>query len=141
MNTVSTEDRWRFAAFVNAVRAAGCMTAQVEGHTLASFAYGAKIFAIDNRCPHMGFPLADGSIKDGILTCHWHHASFDLASGGAFDLLADDVRCFPIDLRDDQVWVNLTQTDAGRAPETTPAGRPGAQSSACDRKNRDRSGG
>jgi nitrite reductase/ring-hydroxylating ferredoxin subunit len=52
---------------------------------------GGRVFALDNRCPHMGFPLDRGSIEDGILTCHWHHARFDLASGCTFDLWADDV--------------------------------------------------
>jgi hypothetical protein len=27
----------------------------------------------------MGFPLDRGSVDDGILTCHWHHARFELA--------------------------------------------------------------
>src|SRR5437763_9981551 len=40
-----------------------------------------RVFALDNRCPHMGFPLARGSVEDDILTCHWHHARFDLESG------------------------------------------------------------
>ena len=40
-----------------------------------------RVFALDNRCPHMGFPLERGTIEDGILTCHWHHARFDLESG------------------------------------------------------------
>src|SRR5262249_41487706 len=40
-----------------------------------------RVFALDNRCPHMGFPLDRGSVEDGTLTCHWHHARFDLASG------------------------------------------------------------
>ena len=26
------------------------------------------VFALDNRCPHMGFPLDRGSVEDGILT-------------------------------------------------------------------------
>jgi nitrite reductase/ring-hydroxylating ferredoxin subunit len=37
-----------------------------------------RVFALDNRCPHMGFPLERGSVEDGILTCQWHHARFDL---------------------------------------------------------------
>ena len=65
-----------------------------------------KFFALDNRCPHLGFPLHRGSIEDGILTCHWHHARFDLASGGTFDLWADDVPTAPVELRDDgALWV------------------------------------
>ncbi len=102
-----TSEKWVFAANLNDVRERSCMTAQVDGHILALYAYGDNIFAIDNRCPHMGFPLKDGSVKDGILTCHWHHARFDLASGGAFDLFADDVPAFPVSVRNYEVWVDV----------------------------------
>src|SRR5499427_6048095 len=27
-----------------------------------------RVFALDNRCPHMGFPLDRGSVEDGTLT-------------------------------------------------------------------------
>lgn len=56
--------------------------------------------AVDNRCPHMGFPLDRGSVGDGILTCHWHHARFALKGGCAFDLFADDVPTFALRDRD-----------------------------------------
>ena len=64
-----------------------------------------RVFALDNRCPHMGFPLDRGSVEDGILTCHWHHARFDLASGCTFDLWADDVPTCPVEVRDGEVWI------------------------------------
>jgi nitrite reductase/ring-hydroxylating ferredoxin subunit len=103
-----TSSHWVFAAGLNEVRERGCVTAHVESHTLALFAYSDRIYAVDNRCPHMGFPLKDGSVKDGILTCHWHHARFDLASGGTFDLFADDVRAFDVEIRGDEIWVDTT---------------------------------
>lgn len=89
------------------VKKTGCLTVQAGQHTLALFVYGDQVYAVDNRCPHMGFPLDKGTVKDGILTCHWHHARFDLASGGTFDLFADDVPAFPAEVRDDAVWVDL----------------------------------
>lgn len=64
-----------------------------------------RVFALDNRCPHMGFPLDRGSVEDGILTCHWHHARFDLASGCTFDLWADDVPACAVERRGDEIWV------------------------------------
>jgi nitrite reductase/ring-hydroxylating ferredoxin subunit len=67
-----------------------------------------RVFALDNRCPHMGFPLDRGSVEDGILTCHWHHARFDLASGCTFDLWADDAPTCPVEVRDLEVWVKPT---------------------------------
>jgi nitrite reductase/ring-hydroxylating ferredoxin subunit len=67
---------------------------------------GGHVFALDNRCPHMGFPLERGSVEEGILTCHWHHARFDLASGCTFDLWADDVPTCPVEIRaGGEVWV------------------------------------
>src|SRR5580704_6269148 len=58
-----------------------------------------QVFALDNRCPHMGFPLDRGSVEDGILTCHWHHARLELASGCTFDLWADDLPTCPVEIR------------------------------------------
>src|SRR5216117_3110568 len=69
---------------------------------------GEDVVALDNRCPHMGFPLHRGSIEDGILTCHWHHARFDLRSGSTFDLWADDVPLRVVEVRDGQVFVSPT---------------------------------
>ena len=85
----------------------GCITVHPNGKTLALFLYGDRVYALDNRCPHMGFPLDKGSVEDGILSCHWHHARFDLASGGAFDLWADDIDSFPVEVRDGDIFVDL----------------------------------
>ncbi len=65
-----------------------------------------RVFAVDNRCPHMGFPLQRGTVRDGILTCHWHHAKFDLASGCTFDLFADDAPTFEVEVRDGDVFLD-----------------------------------
>src|SRR5262245_20510573 len=119
-NTVVTPTTPSTAKFVRVARLAdvdgdGCMTVQAGGHTLALFQRGDKVFAVDNRCPHMGFPLQRGSVKEGILTCHWHHARFDLASGGTFDPWADDVRSFPVQIRDGEIWVDVALHDDTRA--------------------------
>lgn len=87
----------------------GALTVQAGGRTLALFKYGEQVYALDNRCPHMGFPLERGTVHDGILTCHWHHARFDLASGGTFDQWADDAAAFPVEIRDGAVWVDVSQ--------------------------------
>src|SRR5579883_2161882 len=77
------------------VRRKGVVVVSGGRHGIALFYYEDTVYAVDNRCPHMGFPLSRGSCRDGILTCHWHHARFDLRSGGTFDPFADDVRVYP----------------------------------------------
>ena len=92
------------------VRAKGVLTASGNGKVAAVFYHEGRVYAVDNRCPHMGFPLSRGSCKDGILTCEWHYARFDLATGGAFDLWAGDVDVYPVEIRDGDVWIDLGVT-------------------------------
>lgn len=70
------------------------------------FAHENNFYAVDNRCPHMGFPLHRGSLCEGVLTCHWHHARFDVCSGGTLDPWADDVPSHEVKVEDGVVWVN-----------------------------------
>ena len=103
--TLVDQGRYVAAGTVEAVRAKGVVLVEGDGVTIAVFADGDRIAAVDNRCPHMGFPLHRGSLDDGILTCHWHHARFDVASGCAFDLFADDVPSYEVRVADGQVLV------------------------------------
>src|SRR5262245_49139349 len=102
MTTTAADSLVRAASLAD-LRERGSISVQVDGHPVVLFLYGENAYAVDNRCPHMGFPLDRGTVRDGILTCHWHHARFDLASGGTFDLFADDVRVFPVEIRDEQI--------------------------------------
>ena len=107
MAASAATDTFVRATSLEELRAAGRLVVHVDGHTLALFLVGDDVHACDNRCPHMGFPLHRGSIKDGILTCHWHHARFDLCSGGTFDQWADDLRTYAVEVRDGDVLVDL----------------------------------
>ncbi len=102
----TTAERLIRAGSIEEVQARGCTVVTGGGHAIAVFPLDDGFAAVDNRCPHMGFPLDRGTLQGGILTCHWHHARFDLSSGGTFDPFADDVRSFPVTVSDGQVWVD-----------------------------------
>ncbi|MFH1651977.1 MAG: Rieske (2Fe-2S) protein [Chloroflexota bacterium] len=53
----------------------------VEGHELLIARVGNKYYAADNRCPHMGGRLAQGSLEGTVVTCPLHASRFDLADG------------------------------------------------------------
>ena len=108
----TTTERLLSAGTVEEVRARGCTVVTGGGHAIAVFPLGDRFAAVDNRCPHMGFPLDRGTVSNGILTCHWHHARFDLSSGGTFDPFADDVRAFPVTVTDGRVWVDPSPPEA-----------------------------
>ena len=96
------------AASLSDLRATGRLVVNLNAHTICLFSEGEAVYAVDNRCPHMGFPLHRGTVADGILTCHWHHARFDLCSGGTFDQFADDLQRFAVEIDGDDVYVDLT---------------------------------
>jgi nitrite reductase/ring-hydroxylating ferredoxin subunit len=113
MNVPSTN--FTFAGTLDELKAKGRIVLRGANRpTLVVYDRG-RVFALDNRCPHMGFPLDRGSIEDGILTCHWHHARFDLESGCTFDLWADDTPTYPVEVRDDEVWVKTSFSHADPA--------------------------
>ncbi|MEM7017384.1 MAG: Rieske (2Fe-2S) protein [Pseudomonadota bacterium] len=95
-----------FVSDLAELQKSGVIVVRGEQHNIAVFAEEDKVFAVDNRCPHMGFPLDRGSVKDGMLTCHWHQARFDLKSGCTFDLWADDVLQFAVWVEDGKVYVS-----------------------------------
>jgi nitrite reductase/ring-hydroxylating ferredoxin subunit len=89
------------------LKAKGCLVVLAGGHRVAVFWHEGRAWAVDNRCPHMGFPLSRGTVRDGLLTCHWHHARFDLASGGTLDPFAGDVRTYATVLEGRDVFVEV----------------------------------
>ena len=95
----------------------GYLSVTTQGHDIVVFYHEGEVHALDNRCPHMGFPLSRGSTKDGILTCDWHHARFDIKSGGCFDLWADDVPVFAVNVIDGTIFVNTEPGNKRRKDE------------------------
>src|SRR5947207_6481939 len=78
-----------------------------EGRSIALFNVEGRIFATDNQCPHMGYPLTRGAVRNGILTCDWHGRSFDLDGGGCFNYECADLQTFPVEVRHDEIWIQV----------------------------------
>jgi nitrite reductase/ring-hydroxylating ferredoxin subunit len=89
------------------LQADGMLLTKVGSHGVCVLWHENQVYAVDDRCPHLGFPLHRGTVEQGLLTCHWHHARFDLCSGGTLDPFADDVRTYPVSVVDGRVVVGV----------------------------------
>jgi nitrite reductase/ring-hydroxylating ferredoxin subunit len=87
------------------LQATGQLRTKLGTLPVVVFWHDGAAYAIEDRCPHLGFPLHQGTVEAGLVTCHWHHARFDLVSGCTLDLFADDARGFDVDMRRDEVFV------------------------------------
>jgi 3-phenylpropionate/trans-cinnamate dioxygenase ferredoxin subunit len=54
---------------------------EVAGRRLVVVRVGERVFAIDDRCSHRGFPLHDGTVEGTTIRCRTHGACFALESG------------------------------------------------------------
>ncbi|MCH7517798.1 MAG: Rieske 2Fe-2S domain-containing protein [Candidatus Dadabacteria bacterium] len=84
--------------------------------TICLSRYGGEYGALDNKCPHQGGPLGEGSIESGFLRCPWHGWDFNPITGespGGFD---DGVPTYEIEERDDGIYVALE--DEGEHKQT-----------------------
>ncbi|WP_136466425.1 thiamine pyrophosphate-binding protein [Flagellimonas onchidii] len=83
------------------------VTANHQGICLTH--YKGKFSALDNRCPHQGGPLGEGSIENGMLRCPWHGWDFDPCTGlppGGYD---DGVKTFEVKEEGDAVFVGVEE--------------------------------
>lgn len=84
------------------------------GHRYACVRLGDEVHALDDRCPHQGYPLSQGDVKGGVLTCAWHNWKFELGSGAcAFG--GEPVRRYPTRVEDGRVHLDRAIDTAAEA--------------------------
>jgi len=92
----------------------------VGGIALGIYRIGDAIHAMEDACPHAGFPLSKGRFADGVIVCSAHGLCYDVRTG--FDPNHPDgfpIPCFRVRVTGDQVEVDLEDrlNDPRRARE------------------------
>ena len=82
-----------------------------EHRTLCLSKKDGEYGALDNKCPHQGGPLGEGTIENGLLRCPWHGWDYDPITGKApgFD---DGVEAFQVEQKEDGVYVGLPKEES-----------------------------
>jgi pyruvate oxidase len=107
MTTAAGTLVWHKVAEVDEL-ADGRVKTVVAGHkSLALTHVDGRYGALDNRCPHQGGPLGEGSIEKGWLRCPWHGYDYSPLTGTPPPGFTDAPACFPVETRDDGVYVGL----------------------------------
>lgn len=106
-NAAAGPIEWTRACPIDRLRSKGQIAVKLEDRQVAVFLHDNEVLACDNRCPHEGYPLVEGSLdKDCALTCHWHNWRFDLKSGATL-YGGDALRIYPAQVLDGAVWLDL----------------------------------
>ncbi len=107
------ELNWLRVADLDELPSGRVKTVTAGVHSMALTNIDGAYTVMDNRCPHQGGPLGEGSIEIGVdgqcwLRCPWHGWDFDpktgLPPGGHED---SGLKLYPIEVRDDGIYVGL----------------------------------
>ncbi|MBV8652534.1 MAG: Rieske (2Fe-2S) protein, partial [Alphaproteobacteria bacterium] len=110
--TQKPEPAWRKAVSLDRLRRDGKALAKIDGKQIALFDTAEGVFACNNRCPHEGYPLREGTLDGAcVLTCNWHNWKFDLRDGANL-YGGDRLRVYPTRLENGEVWVDVTDLPA-----------------------------
>jgi len=73
VNCQPTEANWQYAISLSELEGRSKAVVKLDGKQILLLLSEERIYACNNRCPHEGFPLAEGTLSEGcILTCNWH---------------------------------------------------------------------
>ncbi|EOD66734.1 thiamine pyrophosphate-binding protein [Amycolatopsis vancoresmycina] len=104
-----TENGWHRVAPDDVPGDGRVRSVTVDGRSVALSRCGARLGALENRCPHQGGPLGEGSIENGLLRCPWHGYDYDPISGQPPEGFSDGVATYPVEQREDGVYVRLPE--------------------------------
>lgn len=82
---------------------------RVGKSNIAVFDASGALYAVDNRCLHIGNPLDDGPVADGCLVCPWHGWRYDLRTGEHLTMFGRrrGLRTYPVRQEGEYVLVEV----------------------------------
>lgn len=112
-----SEQNWVSAGALSDLQDAGQKVFKHEGKQILLLAREDKLYACNNRCPHEGYPLAEGTTSQSepgtcMLTCNWHNWQFDLSSGEAL-VGGDAVRLYETEVREGDIMIDVSDPPKG----------------------------
>jgi nitrite reductase/ring-hydroxylating ferredoxin subunit len=79
---------------------------KVAGLQISLFRWEQRVYALEDICPHMGFPLSEGVTQSGEVICNWHGWRIRLDDGSC-RITRKDARSYPVEVRGEEVWVQV----------------------------------
>ncbi len=97
---------FRTVANVSELQPGQLRRVEVDGTPICLANVDGAIYAVASSCSHDGGPLAEGALDRDIITCPWHGAMFDVASGEVAGPPADgSVAAYEVEVEGDAVRV------------------------------------
>jgi nitrite reductase (NADH) small subunit/3-phenylpropionate/trans-cinnamate dioxygenase ferredoxin subunit len=98
---------YRTLARVGDIPEGSAKAVPVGNKMVAIFHHGGQFFAIDDLCPHMGASLAEGVVRNGVVSCAWHAWRFRLSDGCWMNSPKLKIGSYPVRVVGDEIQVEI----------------------------------
>jgi len=105
----NTQQVWYKALDLDELPEGRVMPKAIGVHSVCITHFEGEYAALLNKCPHQGGPLGEGSIENGMLRCPWHGWDYHPTTGSPPDGYGDCVPVFPVEIRDDGIYVGVAE--------------------------------
>jgi nitrite reductase/ring-hydroxylating ferredoxin subunit len=78
---------------------------KIGKRSIGIFHHRSGWYALINKCLHAGGPVCQGELDGDVLTCPWHGFQYDVISGQMLKDPSAKLEMFPVEIRDDQVYL------------------------------------
>lgn len=106
---------WKSVAKVEDVKKQGKMRIESGKEAILLSVVNDQIYAIADKCPHLGHSLFKGSLENEVLTCAAHHAQIDVTNGKVvgkakiafIKMNVKDTKTYPVKIDQAHVLVDI----------------------------------
>ncbi|MCX8153120.1 MAG: Rieske 2Fe-2S domain-containing protein [Candidatus Bathyarchaeota archaeon] len=71
-----------------------------------------EFYALDNKCPHMGYPLFFGKLEGSTIICGFHNAKFNIKTGQPLASVTDKpLKTFPVKIKKAAIYIEIESSE------------------------------
>ncbi len=78
---------------------------RLKQNEIAIFRLESGMVATDNRCPHLGGPLADGIVAGDEVVCPLHGHRFNLKTGESINNDGGRIKTYPVFVEEEDIFM------------------------------------
>ena len=106
---LASANNWEFAAKLSDIPQGGIRPLELAGEKVILARRGSIVACFQNACAHMGMPIHEGEIDDGIITCPYHQFRYDLATGECLTAPTVQLQAHAVRIVGNRVEVRLSK--------------------------------
>lgn len=102
-----SEKKWNLVMEEKALAEGGFQVVYPRGVPVLLVKKDGKVYALSNKCVHMGCPLDGGVLEDHMIKCPCHDWRYDIQTGRFLAAEEIKLKSYPLEVRDGGLYVKV----------------------------------